>query len=406
MVELYDYQLKAIKKLQNGNILCGGVGSGKSRTSIAYYFFEVCKGKAPINGEGTWRMMIAPRDLYIITTAKKRDSGEWEEELAIFNLSTDQDICMNGVNVVIDSWNNIKKYRKVNGAFFIFDEQRVVGRGTWVKSFIDISRKNKWILLTATPGDTWSDYIPVFIANGFYKNRTEFNDRHCIFSRFTKWPQITGYYNEGLLERQKKYITVKMDVERSTVPHEFLSVVPYDKDLYFKVFRHRWDPYDNEPIAETGKLCYLLRRVVNDNSARIYKVFWILSQHPKAIIFYNFNYELEMMRESFDDAEYLYSEWNGQKHEEVPNSDEPWVYLVQYTAGAEGWNCITTDTIIFFSLNYSYKIMTQARGRIDRLNTPFTDLYYYTIRSAAPIDCAIERALKKKKNFNEKKFIG
>lgn len=406
MLELYDDQIHAIEKLRNGNILCGGVGSGKSRTSIAYYFFEVCKGLAPINGRGTWQMMLEPRDLYIITTAKKRDSGEWEEELAMFNLSTDQDSCMNGVNVVIDSWNNIQKYRKVYGAFFIFDEQRVVGRGTWVKSFIDISRKNLWILLTATPGDTWSDYIPVFIANGFYRNRTEFNERHCIFSRFSKWPQITGYFNVGLLERQKRQITVKMNVERSTVPHEILSMVSYDKKLYFKIFRDRWDPYENEPIAETAKLCYLLRRAVNDNQERIDKVFWILEQHPKAIIFYNFNYELDALKDALGNAGYLYHQWNGQKHEDVPDTDEPWVYLVQYTAGAEGWNCITTDTIIFYSLNYSYKIMTQARGRIDRMNTPFVDLYYYTIRSASPIDCAIQSALKKKENFNENKFIG
>ena len=404
MVELYDHQLEAIYKLKNGNILCGGVGSGKSRTSIAYYFLEVCCGGAPINGEGEWLMMLEPRDLYIITTAKKRDSKEWEEELAIFNLSTDQDDCMNGVNVTIDSWNNIKKYKKVYGAFFIFDEQRVVGKGAWVKAFITIARKNKWILLTATPGDTWSDYIPVFIANGFYTNPSEFYEKHCIFSRFTKWPQITGYYNVGRLEKQRRAITVKMDVERSTVPHEVLCTVGYDKKLYLKVFRDRWDPYDNLPIAETGKLCYLLRKVVNDSAERIDRVFWILGDHPKAIIFYNFNYELDALKEAFDNSGYLYSEWNGQKHETLPEGDE-WVYLVQYTAGAEGWNCITTDTIIFYSLNYSYKIMTQARGRIDRMNTSFVDLYYFTIRSTAPIDCAISDALRKKRNFNERKFV-
>ena len=394
--ELREHQKAALAKMRNGCILNGSVGSGKSLTSLAYYYIRVCGGSLET------RIMTNPRDLYIITTAMKRDKKEWPIECAQFGLVEGKN--KNGVNIVIDSWNNIKKYEGVVGAFFIFDEQRVVGKGAWVKAFLRIARSNKWILLTATPGDTWSDYIPVFIANGFYTNPSEFYEKHCIFSRFTKWPQITGYYNVGRLEKQRRAITVKMDVERSTVPHEVLCTVGYDKKLYLKVFRDRWDPYDNLPIAETGKLCYLLRKVVNDSAERIDRVFWILGDHPKAIIFYNFNYELDALKEAFDNAGYLYSEWNGQKHETLPEGDE-WVYLVQYTAGAEGWNCITTDTIIFYSLNYSYKIMTQARGRIDRMNTPFVDLYYFTIRSTAPIDCAISDALRKKRNFNERKFV-
>jgi hypothetical protein len=50
-------------------------------------------------------------------------------------------------------------------------------------------------------------------------------------------------------------------------------------------------------------------------------------------------------------------------------------------------------------------MMTQAAGRIDRLNTPFTDLYYYVFKSGAPIDQAIDRALRAKRNFNEKLFL-
>lgn len=405
MVELYSHQLEAVEKLKNGSILCGGVGSGKSRTSLAYFFFKVCKGSAPVNGEGEWRLMQEPRDLYIITTAKKRDSREWEEECWQFNLSDDQDNSMNGVIVTIDSWNNIKKYANVYGAFFIFDEQRVVGKGAWVKSFLKITKKNKWILLSATPGDTWSDYIPVFIANGFYKTRSEFNDRHCIFNRFVKFPQVDRYISVGTLIKHRNDITVKMDIERDAVKHRITEKVGYDRSLYLEVFRDRWNPYDDEPIAETGTLCYLLRRVVNDNNERIHKFSDILAKHSKVIVFYNFNYELEKLRKFLDLFEILYSEWNGQKHEPVPKGDA-WVYLVQYSAGAEGWNCIETDTIVFYSLNYSYRVTVQAEGRIDRMNTPYKDLYYYYIKSNAPIDVAIDRALAKKKNFNERTFLG
>lgn len=395
-ISLYDHQIEAIKKMKNGCILVGGVGTGKSRTALTYYYISVCNGSMKINGSGSSHLMREPRDLYIITTAKKRDDFDWEEECSWFD--------MEGAKVTIDSWNNIKKYVGVYGAFFIFDEQRVVGYGAWTKAFLNIARKNKWILLSATPGDTWTDYIPVFIANGFYKNKTEFNRQHCIFSRFAKYPKIESYVDQGILIKHRNDILVKMDYERATVPHKITVGVDYSKELYRKVWRDRWDPYDNCPIEETGKLFYLLRKVVNSDVSRLEAVEQVCDEHPKIIIFYNYTYELELLRELFKKLKWEIGEWNGQVHTKVPEGDR-WVYLVQYNAGCEGWNCITTDTMIFFSQSYSYRMTAQAEGRIDRLNTPFKDLYYYKLRSSAPIDLAIHKALSQKKNFNERSFL-
>ena len=131
----------------------------------------------------------------------------------------------------------------------------------------------------------------------------------------------------------------------------------------------------------------------------------LFDKHDRAIIFYNYDYELMILRSLAEMKNIKYAEWNGKKHEELPTG-EKWLYFVQYTAGAEGWNCITTDTIIFYSQNYSYKMTEQAEGRIDRMNTPYKDLYYYHVRSNAPIDIAILRALKEKRNFNERAFLG
>ena len=366
---------------------------------------KVCKGLLRINGKGSSAKPTKPRDLYIITTAKKRDSLEWEDELSWFFLNNGENKSV-GINVVIDSWNNIKKYVKVYGAFFIFDEQRVVGYGTWAKSFINITRKNQWILLSATPGDTWQDYAPVFIANGFYKNITEFRRQHCVYSRFSKYPQIERYVDQGILIKHRNDILVQMFYERKTVPNRIVVPVEYDRALYKRVWKDRWDPYDNEPIAETGKLFYLMRKVVNDDDSRVSAVRWIFEKHSKVIIFYNYTYELHRLRRLFEgyrDVEV--GEWNGEVHSAVPKT-ERWAYLVQYSAGAEGWNCITTDTMIFYSQSYSYRMTKQAEGRIDRLNTPYTDLYYYKLKSTAPIDIAIARALSQKKNFNERSFKG
>lgn len=404
MIELDSYQLDAIKRLKNGSILVGGTGSGKSRTSLVYYYTKICKGDLNISGKGEDTPMRNPKDLYIITTAKKRDSLEWLEECIPFRIGENRETSINGVKVTIDSWNNIKKYKNVFGAVFIFDEQRVVGWGAWSKAFLNIARKNQWILLSATPGDTWSDYITVFIANGFYKNISDFNNHHVVFSRFSKYPKIERYVDTGMLVKFRNDILVIMDYDKQTVKHRNTVAVEYDKKLYLKVWKDRWDPYESEPIQETGKLCYLMRKVVNSDISRIEKVKEILSERKKAIVFYNYDYELDMLRETLDEMNYLYSEWNGQKHESIPFGNE-WVYLVQYAAGAEGWNCITTDTLIFFSQSYSYRMTIQAEGRIDRRNTPYKHLYYYTLKSASPIDIAIARALKLKKNFNESSFI-
>ena len=405
MIELYPHQIEAISKMKNGCILCGDVGTGKSRTAIAYYYEKVCDGRYPQPNKDFWGIFGSPRDLLIITTAKKRDSGEWLDELAIFQLFTDPSCNPCNVKVTIDSWNNIGKYKNIQNAFVIFDEQRIVGYGSWVKSFLKISNRNQWILLTATPGDVWSDYIPVFIANHFYRNKSEFALRHIVYDRFAKYPKISYYIDVKELVKHRNDILIKMDFKRSTQRIRLNTMCEYNKELYSKVVKDRWDPYDNKPIEETGKLCYLMRKVVNDDHSRVNKVCTLLSKHPRVIIFYNFTYELEALREMLDSIGYLYSEWNGEKHAPLPKG-EAWVYLVQYAAGAEGWNCVETNTIIFYSLNYSYRMTMQAEGRIDRLNTTYKELYFYYLKSSAPIDKAISNALHNKQNFNERTFLG
>lgn len=378
-MELYLHQQLALDKLQTGSILVGGVGSGKSRTSLAY--FEKVSGK---------------KDLYIITTARKRDTKEWEDECKPFSFE---------IPIVIDSWNNIKKYEKVKNAFFIFDEQRVVGAGTWSKTFIKIAKNNDWILLSATPGDTWSDYIPVFIANGFYKNRTEFVKMHVVFKPFMNYPVIDHYVNTKLLEKHRDDILVEMKFDRKTIRNEKEVFCEYNKKLYFQVLKERWNVFKDWPIINSSELSQCLRKIVNSDSSRLNKLVELIRMKIGAIVFYNFDYELELIKNRLDEEKILYSQWNGHKHEKIPDTNNScWAYLVQYNAGAEGWNCITTDTIIFYSLNHSYKMMTQAAGRIDRLNTPFENLYFYKLISSSNIDKSIKRCLAEKKDFNENKY--
>lgn len=401
-MKLRDYQLEAIQKMKTGCILNGGVGSGKSLTSLSYYYMQNGGSEKFLTG-GKHKKMKDPKDLYIITTARKRDTMEWEGELSHFLLSTNPDTSAYKNKVIVDSWNNIKKYKEVKGAFFIFDEQRVVGSGEWVKSFLKIAKTNEWILLSATPGDTWSDYIPVFIANGFYKNKSEFLREHAVFARYSKFPKIEKWMGAGKLNRYRRMILVDMKFQRKTVQHHEDVYVDYDIATYKDVMKSRWDIYKQEPIVNAGGLCYTLRRLVNSDPSRASKLLDIFKEHPKMIVFYNFDYELDILKNLDYGKNVTVAEWNGHKHEPTPTKGK-WVYLVQYTAGAEGWNCISTDTIVFYSQNYSYKIMHQSAGRIDRLNTPFEDLYYYHLKTRSSIDISIARAIKAKKNFNEKGF--
>lgn len=401
-MKLRDYQLEAIQKMKTGCILNGGVGSGKSLTSLSYYYMQNGGSEIFLTG-GKHKKMKDPKDLYIITTARKRDTMEWEGELSHFLLSTNPDTSAYKNKVIVDSWNNVKKYKEVKGAFFIFDEQRVVGSGEWVKSFLKIAKTNEWILLSATPGDTWSDYIPVFIANGFYKNKSEFLREHAVFARYSKFPKIEKWMGTGKLNRYRRTILVDMKFKRKTVQHHEDVYVDYDIATYKDIMKSRWDIYKQEPIVNAGGLCYTLRRLVNSDPSRASKLLDIFKEHPKIIVFYNFDYELDILKNLNYGKNVTVAEWNGHKHEPTPTKGK-WVYLVQYTAGAEGWNCISTDTIVFYSQNYSYKIMHQSAGRIDRLNTPFEDLYYYHLKTRSSIDISIARAIKEKKNFNEKGF--
>jgi hypothetical protein len=382
---LQPHQVEALRKLKNGSILWGGVGTGKTRVAIAYY----------VKHE-------APKNIVVITTAKKRDSLDWDKEAAHYAISQDESCTYHGV-MFVDSWNNINRWEGMKDCFFIFDEQRVVGSGAWVRSFLKITKNNRWLLLSATPGDTWLDYIPVFIANGFYKNRTQFIREHVVFSPYTKFPKVQRYLGVGKLNRLRNQILIHMPYVKETIRHEKTVFVEHDEVLLDNVIKTRWNPYDNKPIRDIAELFMIMRRVVNSNSSRLEAVRERLRQHQRLIVFYNFNYELDALRGLKDVT--TVAEWNGHRHEEIPKTDS-WVYLVQYIAGSEAWDCTETDAMLFYSLTYSFKHWEQSHGRIDRMNTPYTHLYYYVLRSKTGVDSAIWRCLKSKRSFNANYYEG
>lgn len=399
-------QIQAVRQLQNGSILAGGVGSGKTLTSLAWYLTSVCNAASFKKGGSLAKKKVeGSPTLYVITTAKKRDSLEWEEEAARLGLSTDTACSFTGSSIVVDSWNNIGKYSDREHAVFFFDEQRASGSGRWVKEFLKITKKNTWLLLSATPGDVWMDYLPVFMAHGFFRTRTEFMEDHVVFDRFAKYPKVKRYIGEAKLQRLRRSILVEMPVERHTTRERETVYCDYDRDLYKWVVKNRMDPWTEEPLRDAGGVCRILRKVVSDNDWRSEQAKRILSGNERVIVFYNYNYELDRILAVAESLGLPTAQWNGHRHDAIP-AEPRWVYICQYTSAAEGWNCTSTDTVLFWSLNYSWRVTEQCEGRIDRLNTPYSRLKYYFLESHSSIDEAVRRSLSSKKVFNERAFVG
>ena len=399
-------QIQAVRQLQNGSILAGGVGSGKTLTSLAWYLTSVCNAASFEKGGSLAKKKVkGSPTLYVITTAKKRDSLEWEEEAARLGLSTDPACSFTSSSIVVDSWNNIGKYSDREHAVFFFDEQRASGSGRWVKEFLKITKKNTWLLLSATPGDVWMDYLPVFMAHGFFRTRTEFMEDHVIFDRFAKYPKVKRYIGEAKLQRLRRSILVEMPVERHTTRERETVYCDYNRDLYKWVVKNRMDPWTEEPLRDAGGVCRILRKVVSDNDWRSEQAKRILSSNERVIVFYNYNYELDRILAVAESLGLPTAQWNGHRHDAIP-AEPRWVYICQYTSAAEGWNCTSTDTVLFWSLNYSWRVTEQCEGRIDRLNTPYSRLKYYFLESHSSIDEAVRRSLSSKKVFNERAFVG
>lgn len=396
-VELYPHQQTAVDKMSNGKVLVGGVGTGKTITSLVYFYTKVMGGTL-----GDPASIKTPKDIYVFTTARKRDELDWQKDAAKLSISTERNGSVCGIQLTVDSYNNIKKYANLKNAFIILDEQRMVGSGAWTRAFISMAKHNEWIMLSATPGDKWEDYIPLFIANGFVKNRTEFKRNHIVYSSYSKFPKVERYLEVGKLVRWRNHILVQMPYARHTNRNLHDVTVPHDKEKMELVMKKRWNPYEGRPLRDVAELFACMRKVAYSDQSRREAVMQILRHnHPRLIVFYNFDYELEILRTIAKDMPGLkVAEWNGHKHEPVPTG-EHWLYLVQYVAGAEAWNCVATDAICFYSQTYSYKNFEQAQGRIDRLNTPFKQLHYYILKSTSAIDLAVSKSLSAKKSFNE-----
>jgi len=381
MLELMPHQKDAVESLAPGKILWGGVGSGKSLTVLHYYLKD-----------------HSDKRLIVITTAKKRDSLDWQKEATRLNIGIERSLAVRDV-LTVDSWNNIGSYTDVQDCFFVFDEQRAVGTGAWVKSFLKIAKKNDWVLLSATPGDTWLDYVPVFVANGLYRNVSQFRDEHVVYEPFRHFPKIKEFKNVAVLEKYRNMLLVEMkyerDVKRTTVEVE----CGYDEKAFRRVWVDRWHIFEDRPITDVAEMFRVARIVDNSDPSRLRAVREILKEHPRIIVFYSWDFELDILRNLA--SEYPYAEWNGKKHQAIPETDS-WVYVVHYTSGSEGWNCTETDTIVHYSLTYSYKNWKQSKGRTDRLDSPFDELFYFELASNSPVSRAVRRSLGSKKSFNER----
>ena len=204
--------------------------------------------------------------------------------------------------------------------------------------------------------------------------------------------------------RNRRQILVPMVYKKVTERKRQLIYSEYNTDNYHKIMKERWNIFEDKPIENASELLQIIRKTVATDPDRKLNAKIMMDAHDRLIIFYNYNYERDVLIEIAEELGKEYFEWNGHAHEDIPDQEQ-WLYFVQYTAGAEGWNCISTNVIMFYSVNYSFRYMEQAEGRIDRINTPYNVLEYYYLTSHSQIEKDILSTVNRKKNFNASAWV-
>lgn len=130
----------------------------------------------------------------------------------------------------------------------------------------------------------------------------------------------------------------------------------------------------------------------------------IESTEDRLIIFYNFNGELEVLRDLCASVERPVSIICGNiKDLSSYEKSKDSVTLVQYQAGAMGLNLQKSNKIVYFTPPLSSEFFEQSKKRIHRIGQDRTCFYYYLICSGS-IEEKIYRTLAMRKDYTERLF--
>ena len=106
---------------------------------------------------------------------------------------------------------------------------------------------------------------------------------HVIFNRFVKYPKVEAYIDTWKLTENRQKILVHMHYEKKTKHVIKLMYASYDESLYKFVSEKRWNVYTDKPIKNISELCYVWRKIVNDDKSREDIIGRIIEEKRKVI---------------------------------------------------------------------------------------------------------------------------
>lgn len=225
------------------------------------------------------------------------------------------------------------------------------------------------------------------------------------------YPIIRGYKNVDRLKRKmREYgcVFMKSD-EVLDLPEQNFIDVKVDETKEYKKFKKTSivTVEDTELVGDTTltKLLYSRMLCGHFNKEKLSAFEDLLeSTNDRLIVFYNFNSELERLKEICEKFDKPTSEVNGAKHDLTNYNDcDNSVTLVQYQAGSMGINLQLSNKIIYFTPPLSSELFEQSKKRIHRIGQNHPCFYYQ-------LKCGIEEkiygTLAMRKDYTDKLFEG
>ncbi|MBL0992197.1 MAG: DEAD/DEAH box helicase [Escherichia coli] len=415
-MKLFDYQKEAIENFESKPLNLSDVGTGKSYMSIGSYVKSECS------------------KLLIICLAPK--VNDFVEDSEIFNLNVTalnkgtkkNKELLSESNLVAISFESSWRLTELNkwvdkDTFIIIDESHKVSvsKSKVTKFVMGLSKRAKYnYLCTATPvsnGKLENWYPQLFISNVFRKPKKEFEQLFVIKQMrqmgSMRFMQITGYRNEHLLEQMIDEASVKYKRDKGYLPEDYVYKTKKPA-MYNKLKKSRLYKDDNDLRVEldnSSKLFNSLRQVshgfLNGISKQVSKEPFerldaILETHnnERVVIFYNYKWEAEMLKQLLDKLKRPYGEYNGSVKDLKPfKNNDNGVVLAQYKSASTGINdFVISNVMVFNSMPLSSTEYLQAKGRTDRHGQDKTPLYYHIVPDT-PIEKKIFSVVTNGKDF-------
>lgn len=415
-ITLFDYQKEAIENYKEKSFNLSDTGVGKTVMALGSFIESKCKKLLVI--------CLAPKVvdfaedgvlMNVDITPLNRGSKKNKELLA----ESDK------VAISFESVWRIPEFLKWvdEDTFIIIDEShKVANTSSKVTKYVmKLSKKAKYTYLcTATPisNGKYEQYYPQLKMLGVYNGTKKEYYNMFVDERMTRmggsqFMQITGYRNIDLLENMVNQCSVNYKRDKPYLPEDYVYKTKKPA-MFNKLKKNRMYKTDNGEVIEldnSSKLFNALRCVshgfllgINKQVSKepFERLQAILETHnnERVVIFYNYNIELEMLKQLLSKLKRPTSEYNGARKDlKEFKGKYNGVVLAHYKSASTGINdFVISNVMVFNSLPLSSIELTQSKGRIDRQGQGKKPMYYFIIPDT-PVEKKIFEQITNGKDF-------